>query len=313
MDYSGMQHGESLNACVIKYGLQNQPSVLTALSSMYSKLGNVSSAKFLFDQIPNKNILSWNSMISGYVDNALQKAGLAVFCQMQFAGVNLDAISVISILLACSKLETVLLGKSAHAFSLRKGLISNLDIVNVLLMFYSDCCKPSYSFNIFHRISTGSYAIKSGYVSDVTLMNALITMSRDCGSLNDGRLLFDVMHVRSLVSWNALITGYRYQNLQNEMQLSGVSLSPSEITYSSVLSACSHADSVEQSQMVFKSMLERGISPKMNTAFMVELLARTGYLTGAFNFVMKLPFKPSISLLESLLGDCRIHDSVVTW
>ncbi|KAJ4714890.1 Pentatricopeptide repeat-containing protein [Melia azedarach] len=574
-DYSGIQHGESLNACVIKYGLENQPSVLTALLSMYAKVGNASLAKLLFDQIPDKNLLSWNAMISGYVHNALWDASIAVFCQMQFVGINPDAVSIISILSACSKLKAVLLGKSAHAFSLRKGLISNLDVVNALLMFYSDCRKLSYTFNIFHRMSTRStvswntlisgcvhrgeveeavillqqmhkegaeldivtlismlpsfsenknlnqgmavhgYAIKNGYVSDVTLMNALITMYCDCGSFNDGRLLFEVMHVRTLVSWNALITGYRHQNLQNEvlimfgqmreegqrpnhvtllnllpvcstlvqgksvhafalrrgisaeitlltslifmyarfektklclllfqmgdkreislwnaimsvnvqrkdaqqavvfftgllcmglepdnitflslisacvqlkslnithsvmaflihkgfdkdvavsnalmdsyircgsisiaeklfgsllekdavswgviingyalfgdgeaaldlfkqMQLSGVS--PSEITYSSVLSACSHAGLVEQSQMVFKSMLEHGISPKMeHYACMVDLLGRTGYLTEAFNFVKRLPFRPSVSLLESLLGACRIHGNV---
>lgn len=574
-NYCSFHCGESLTACVIKNGLGNQPSVLTALLSMYAKLGNIDSAKFLFDQIPNRNLLCWNAMMSAYVRNRFWDASLAVFRQMQFAGLNPDAVSIISVLSACSKLDDVLLGKSAHAFSLRKGIVSNLDVLNALLMFYSDGGQFSYAFTLFHRMSTRSsvswntlisrcvqngavdeavillqrmqkegveldmvtlisflpnlnkngnikqgmvihgYAIKTGCVADVTFLNALITMYCNCGSTNDGRLLFELMHERSLVSWNALITGYRFQNSHNDvlvlfaqminegqrpnhitflnllpvcrtqvqgkavhafalrvgiiqeaafltclifmyarfentrlclllfqmgdkreislwnaiisvyvqtkkakqavafftellgaglepdnvtvlsiisagvlinslnlthslmafvirkgldkhvavsnalidsyvrcgnismarklfgsliykdafswsvmingyglygdgeaalelfkqMQLSGVR--PNEITYLGVLSACSHAGLVEQSKMVFKSMVEHGISQKMeHYACMVDLLGRTGHLNEAFIFVKKLPCKPSVSILESLLGACRIHGNV---
>ncbi|KAI9166044.1 hypothetical protein LWI28_025239 [Acer negundo] len=576
-DYSSIPYGESLHACVTKHGLGTLISILTALLSMYAKLGDVEAAKFLFDQIPNRNLLAWNAMVSGYVHNRLWNASLALFYEMQLAGFNPDAISIISILSACSKLEVILFGKSAHAFSLRKSIDSNLDVSNALLMFYSDLGQLSDCFKLFHRMAARNtvswntlisgcvqnrevqkavflfnqmlkevaeqpdmvtlisvipsynqnedlqrgkaihgYAIKSGYGSDVSLVNSLITMYCKCGNLEDGRLLFEVMHERSLVSWNALITGYRYHDLQNEvlvlfshmrkegqkpnhvtllnllpvcytpvqgksihafavrtgivhetslvtslmfmyarfgsvnlcillfqmekkrmdislwnaiisvlvqtknaeqavasfcellhvglepdhitvlslisacvqvnnlnlsnsvmawviqkgfdkdvavsnalidlyarcgsisiakklfesllvkdvvswgvmingfgfhgdgeaaldlfvqMQLSGVR--PDDITYLSVLSACSHAGLVEQSRRVFKSMVEDGISPRMeHYACMVDLLGRAGLLDEAFNYVKRLPCKPSRSLLESLSGACRIHGNV---
>ena len=73
--------GESLHACVIKHGSGYQLPMLTALVSMYSKLGDVNSAYILFDQMSNRNLLSWNSMVSGYVHDGQWYASLATFCE----------------------------------------------------------------------------------------------------------------------------------------------------------------------------------------------------------------------------------------
>ncbi|KAK0606109.1 hypothetical protein LWI29_034212 [Acer saccharum] len=84
------------------------------------------------------------------------------------------------------------------------------------------------------------------------------------------------------------------------MQLSGVR--PDDITYLSVLSACSHAGLVEQSRRVFKSMVEDGISPRMeHYACMVDLLGRAGLLDEAFNYVSDSPVNPP----EACLNHCR--------
>ncbi|KDP31926.1 hypothetical protein JCGZ_12387 [Jatropha curcas] len=567
--------GESFHACVIKHGSENHISVLAALVSMYAKLGDISKAEFLFERMPNRNLLSWNVMVSGYVHNGLWDASLAAFCEMQLCGFIPDVVSITSVLSACSKLEAILLGKSAHAFSIRMGINSSLIVSNALLTFYSDCNDLASSFNLFFKMDNRDsvswntlisrcvhsvevdkavellhllqkeglaldlvtlisilpmyrdsenlgqgmtlhgYAIKNGFSSDISLANALITMYCKCGDLDTGRLLFEVMPRRSVVSWNALIGGYRVNNLQNEVltsfkrminegwrpnsvtllnllplccgQLQGKSIHafairagisqetplltslvfmyarfakvntchflfemskktdislwnailsvhiqtknaekavalfcdllrmglqpdnvtvlslisayaqlnslkladsvmayvvrkgfdkdmaisnalidvnarcgnisaarkmfesllekdavswsvminaygmhgegkaalelfwqmqfsgmrPDKITYSSILSACSHAGLVEQGWIVFNSMIEQGISPEMeHYACIVDLLGRTGHLREAFAIVKKLKCKPSISLLESLLGACKIHDDV---
>ncbi|KAJ0040237.1 hypothetical protein Pint_28063 [Pistacia integerrima] len=103
--YSCIDYGESLHACAVKHGLENQLSVSTAFLSMYAKFGNVDSAKFLFDQVPIRNLLSYNAMISGCVSNGLWDASLAVFRDMKIEGFNPDAVSLISVISACSKLE----------------------------------------------------------------------------------------------------------------------------------------------------------------------------------------------------------------
>ncbi|RVW55399.1 Pentatricopeptide repeat-containing protein, mitochondrial [Vitis vinifera] len=521
-------YGKSLHAHVMKYRLDSQLSVATALLSMYAKLGDLNSADFIFYQMPRRNLLSWNSMISGYGHNGLWEASMDAFCDMQFEGFDPDAISIVNILSACSKLEAILLGKAAHAFSFRKEFDSILNISNALLAFYSDCGKLSSSFKLFQKMplrnaiswntlisgcvhngdtkkavallhkmqqekmeldlvtlisiipicrvaenliqgmTLHGYAIKTGFACDVSLVNALISMYFNCGDINAGKFLFEVMPWRSIVSWNALITGYRFHYLQNEvmasfcqmigegqkpnyvtllnllpscrtllqgksihafavrtgvivetpiitslismyarfeninsfiflfemggkedialwnaimsvyvqtknakesvtfffisnalidlfarcgnisiakkifeglsskdavswstmingyglhgdseaalallsqMRLSG--MKPDGITYASVLSACSHGGFIDQGWMIFNSMVEEGVPRRMeHYACMVDLLGRTGQLNEAYDFVEKLPCKPSVSLLESLLAACIIHGNV---
>ncbi|CAK9167131.1 unnamed protein product [Ilex paraguariensis] len=476
--------GESLHALVIKNGFENQLSVATALLSMYAKLGDLNTAEFLFDQMPHRNLLSWNSMVSAYVQNDVWDASLSAFREMLYAGFDPDAISVVSILSSCSELEATLLGKSAHAFSVKKGIDSNLNVSNALLAFYCNCHQLTYSFKLFHEMAIRNvvswnslisgcvqngeakeavflvhqmqeggmdfdlvtlvsvvtcygeiknlvqgmalhgYAIKAGLASDATLANAFISMYLNCGELDGGRLQFDDMPNKNVVSWNALITGYRLRNLRNEVidlfgqmikedqkpnhvsllnllwvcythlqacvqlnnlnlancvmahvihkgfekdvainnalidlyarcgnitfarklfdglfqkdsvswsvmingyglqgdgeaaiallsQMRLLGLKPDDITYVSLLSACSHAGLVGQSNMIFNSMVEHGIMPRMeHYACMVDLLGRTGHLNEAYNIVKGLPLKPYVSLLESLLGACLMHSNV---
>ncbi|KAG5245681.1 pentatricopeptide repeat-containing protein [Salix suchowensis] len=273
----GILYGESFHARVIKHGLENQVSVLTALVSMYAKLGQMHKAENLFDRISNRNLLLWNVMVSAYVRNSLWDTSLAAFCEMQLGGFSPDAVSIVSILSACSNLEAVLLGKCAHAFSIRKGIDSNPNVSNALLAFYSDCRQLTSSFKLFHEMvdtrntvswntlisgcarsgemekavdlghrmqkegvvldlvtlisvlpvychrdylghgmTLHGYAIKKGFSSDVYLVNALISAYCKCGDLDAGRYLFEVMSERCIVSWNALITGFRHLNLQKE-------------------------------------------------------------------------------------------------
>ncbi|CAB4287431.1 unnamed protein product [Prunus armeniaca] len=300
---SSLAFGESFHAGVIKHGSENQLPILTALVSMYAKLGNINSSRYLFEQTPSKNLLMWNSMISGYVYNGLWDLSLDVFRKMQFSGFDSDAVSVVSILSACSKLEADLPGRSAHAFSIRKGSHSNLNLSNALLAFYSGCHHLSYAVTLFHKmpirnaitwntlisscvhrgemekavpiyhqmqkegfkldlvtlisilpsfsekenlgqgIAIHGYAIKDGFSSDISMVNSLISMYCNCGDLDAGRLLFEVMPKRSLVSWNALMTGFRYHNLQKkvlvllgEMMKSGER--PNSVTLLNLLAAC---------------------------------------------------------------------------
>lgn len=97
--------------------------------------------------------------------------------------------------------------------------------------------------------------------------------------------------------------------LLSRMRLLG--LTPDDITYVSILSACSHSGLVEQGRMVFNSMVEHGMSPRMeHYACMVDLLGRTGHLVEAYEILKSLSYKPPVNLLESFLGSCLVHGNV---
>ncbi|KAL2522813.1 Pentatricopeptide repeat-containing protein [Forsythia ovata] len=278
-NHGSILHLESFHACVIKFGFEKYISVVTSLLSVYAKLQDVDSAEYLFNNTTGRNLLSWNSMVSAYVSNGLWDASLIAFRQMQMAGFDPDAISIISILSLCSEKGAVLLGKSAHAFSLKQGIDVNLNASNALLAFYCDCRELAYSCKIFMRmaeknviswntiisgcvdngeaeramlffhqmrqegchfdlitlisilpscnecenlalgLTVHGYAVKTALTAYISLANALISMYINCGELDAGRFLFEYMPNKSVVSWNALMTGYRYHDLQNDIVL----------------------------------------------------------------------------------------------
>ncbi|KMS95968.1 hypothetical protein BVRB_003290 [Beta vulgaris subsp. vulgaris] len=146
--------GEILHGYVIKYGINNQVSVATALISMYEKLGDVHSAVNVFTWMPHKNLLTWNSIISAYVHHGFAQTSLNAVHEMQVAGLEADLISVINILSACSELHALLLGKSAHAIAIRRGFSLNLNVSNTLLAFYTHCHQLHSSFKLFKLMAS---------------------------------------------------------------------------------------------------------------------------------------------------------------
>ncbi|GAA0186565.1 hypothetical protein LIER_33853 [Lithospermum erythrorhizon] len=296
-------NGESLHGTVIKFGYESQASVLTALLSMYSKLGDVESAEYIFRHMPNRNQLSWNSMISVYANNGLWHESLATFREMQLSGLVPDAISVITILLSCSELRALHLGKSTHTFSLKGRINEDTKVSNALMAFYSNCGYLESSFELFNimvtkdtvtwntlisgcvnngevdralhifyqmqkqgvnfdlvtlvsvlpscgypgKLADGmaihAYTVKYGLIYDISLANALISMYFNCGELEAANIAFQEMPIRNVISWNALMTGYRYYDLQEDAMclfkhmLKG-NQKPNYVTLLNILPAC---------------------------------------------------------------------------
>ncbi|KAJ6804878.1 pentatricopeptide repeat-containing protein-like [Iris pallida] len=273
---AGSRRGEPVHATGIKLGLTDQASVVTSLVSMYGRSGEMDAAKCLFDELAAKNLLLYNSMVSACLHNWLPDMGLAIFRDMLLVeGLLPDAVSVIGAISACSMTNDLRSGKSAHAYSLRRGFDSNTNVMNTLLALYSDCdcfddalklfatirARNAVTWNtvisgwarigdteasvasfqqmqqnevefdsitlismvanfnrpedLYHGMSFHSLVIKAGYESDTSLKNALVTMYTNCGDVEAGSLLFESLSSRrrTVVSWNALLTGYRKNNM----------------------------------------------------------------------------------------------------
>ncbi|XP_057541687.1 pentatricopeptide repeat-containing protein At2g04860-like [Amaranthus tricolor] len=142
-------HGGILHGCVVKNGLDNHISVATTLISMYEKSGSIGSAENVFTWAPQKNLHTWNSIMSAYVHHGLSRLCLDSVYKMQLAGFDPDPISIVNVLSACSELKALLQGKSAHALSIRKGFDSNINVSNSLLAFYTNCHQLHSSFKLF--------------------------------------------------------------------------------------------------------------------------------------------------------------------
>ncbi|KNA12262.1 hypothetical protein SOVF_127570 [Spinacia oleracea] len=85
-------------------------SVGTAIIDMYSKCGAIEEAKKAFDQIPQKNIMSWTSMVSAYGMSGQAQDALGLVTEMRQKGFKPNAVTALSVLAACSHGGLIQLG-----------------------------------------------------------------------------------------------------------------------------------------------------------------------------------------------------------
>lgn len=244
-----------------------------SMVSGLAKWGDVDSARKLFEEMPEKNVVSWTSLISGYAQNGYFYETVAMFEDMGNAGVRPNDVTLVSVLSACGNLGALGLGKRIHAFLHENG----------------------YGLNLF----VGS---------------ALIDMYSKCGMVGDALLLFERMHEKNVVVCSAMIMGLAMHGRGSEalaifedmrIQL----IRPNDITFIGVLCACCHVGLVRKGRYYFRCMSEEySIVPKLqHYACMVDLLGRAGLLGEANRFITKMPIKPDVVVWGSLLGACRTH------
>eukprot|EP00249_Psilotum_nudum_P022149 c28392_g4_i1 orf=1-312(-) len=103
---------------------------------MYGKCGSLEDARIVFDKMPQRNMVSWNSMIASCVQNGYGNGALELFGQMVLRGMKPNRITFISILDACARLATLEEGKAIHADIVEGGFESDVVVGTALVNMY---------------------------------------------------------------------------------------------------------------------------------------------------------------------------------
>lgn len=260
-----------LHCYIIKNGLGASTSVGTALFRAYAKFKKVEIAQALFNQLHHKDHIAWSAIISAYSQTGHPDLALEMFKQMQLAKEEANEITFVSLLQACSLVGAVVLGKSIHAHVTRLFCVSNMFVTSALIDFY---CK--------------------------------------LGKLREAEILFGKLQKRDLVCWNSMISGYGVNGCGEEAiqifyNMLKQGLMPNEVTFVSILSACSHCGLVDEGWKWFHSMKGKfGISSTLaHYTCIVDLLGRQGRVEEALEFVNTMPMEPDITVWGALLSWCR--------
>ncbi|XP_008230115.1 PREDICTED: pentatricopeptide repeat-containing protein At3g12770 [Prunus mume] len=274
-DVEDLGQGTSVHGCLIKIGLEFEPDLLIALTAMYAKSGQVMAARSFFDQMETPNLILWNAMISGYAKNGYAEEAVELFREMISKSIRPDSITMRSAILACAQVGSV-------------GLARWMD----------------------------DYISKTEYINHVFVNTALIDMYAKCGSVDYARMVFDRTPNKDVVVWSAMIVGYGLHgrgreaiDLYHSMQQAGVP--PNDVTFLGLLTACNHSGLVEEGWDLFHSMKHYRIEPgNQHYSCVVDLLGRAGHLDQAYDFIMKMPIEPGISVWGALLSSCKIYRRV---
>lgn len=250
----------------------------TSMITGYMKFGRVQSAERLFQEMPLnlKNSVTWNAMIAGYIDNNRAEEGLKLFRKMLETGFKPNASSLSSVLLGCSNLSALPLGKQVHQLVCKSPLVSDTIAGTSLISMYSKCGDLNDAWKLFAQTPR----------KDIVTWNAMISGYAQHGAGEKALHLFD------------------------EMKREG--LKPDWITFIAVLLACNHAGLVDLGVHYFDSMArDFGVEAKLDHyTCMVDLLGRAGRLSEAVCLIKNMPFKPHAAIFGTLLGACRIHKNL---
>ncbi|ESQ48274.1 hypothetical protein EUTSA_v10022175mg [Eutrema salsugineum] len=273
-DHNG---GRCVHCYAIKAGFMLDLTVGNTVISFYAKHGSLCDAFRQFSEIGVKDIVSYNSLISGCLENYQAEESLRLFHDMKSSGIQTNITTLVGVLTACSHLAALGHGSSCHGYCVVHGYAINTTICNALMDMYTKCGKLDVAKRVFETMH------KRDTVSWNTMMFGLGTHGLGKEALS----LFDSMR--------------------------DTGVNTDEVTFLAVLSACSHSGLVDEGKQVFNSMA-RGdfeVIPRIDHYNCIaDLLARAGYLDEAYDLVNKMPFEPDVNVLGTLLSACWTYKNV---
>ncbi|KAH7567213.1 hypothetical protein ACOSQ2_011301 [Xanthoceras sorbifolium] len=91
---------KEIHGCIFRRNLESSLPVMNSLIDTYAKTGNIVYSRTIFDRMPYKDIITWNSMISGYVLHGCSDGALDLFDQIRNFGLKPTRGTFLSIILA---------------------------------------------------------------------------------------------------------------------------------------------------------------------------------------------------------------------
>ncbi|KDP28679.1 hypothetical protein JCGZ_14450 [Jatropha curcas] len=167
-----VKNANSVHCSIIKTGFGAYKLVNNALVDMYAKQGKLDYAFMVFDQMPDKDVISWTSLVTGCSYNGSYEEAVKLFCDMRIAGISPDQIVLASILSACAELTVTRFGQQVHATIIRSGLGSSLSVHNSLVTMYAKCGSIEDANCVFNSMQSWDViswtAVIVGYAKNAT-------------------------------------------------------------------------------------------------------------------------------------------------
>ena len=255
--------GKQIHAQIAKLEMIRDNIVIgNSLVDMYAKCGLLANAQEAFDDLCIQDVVSWTSLISGYAKYESGESALECFERMKLKGVSPNAVTYVCSLTACGRVGETLKGEEIHAETVKKGVL-------------------------YKEIAVG---------------NALVDMYGNCGLLMKAQEVFDVLPLRDVITWNALMSGYARHEYGKEalkcfshMQLEGVA--PDVSTLVCGLKACATIGDIDKGREIHMEISRRGCLEKnvVVGSALVDMYSKCGYLRRAREVLDNLLVRDVIS------------------
>ncbi|WOK96061.1 Pentatricopeptide repeat-containing protein [Canna indica] len=330
--------GETLHSLVFKLGLLMDVFVQTALVEMYAKVGSTCLARMVFDEMPSRDMVSYNVMLGAYVASCDTGEARNLFDEMPAR----DLVSWNTMIYGYAKIGDVGAARDIFDRTNERDLLSWSSMISA----YAQSRQSNEALRLFHEMQlakvapdevtmvsvlsacgdTGALGMgramhrlieRNRIEVDLRLGTALVDMYAKCGDIENSLKVFYALNKRDVLTWSAMIIGLANHGLgQVALDLFSKMISegiqPNEITFVGVLSACGHVGLVSEGWAHFNTMSDvYGVLPKIeHYGCMVDLLGRAGRIEEARGLIERMPYRPDAVIWRALLNACRIHKNV---
>ncbi|CAA7395206.1 unnamed protein product [Spirodela intermedia] len=267
--------GQALHAMVVKWSLDSHTPVCNGLVNLYAKCGEFTSAESVFERVELKDVVTWNSLISGCLCNGLEDRAAFYFKEMSISSARPDQVTFSCLLSACSYPRGLhALGESVHGRVISLSYDSHSSVANSLVSFYCKCCDVEAAEKVFR-----GRALKS-----VVSWNSMIN-----GLVQNGRLdeAFDLLH---------------------EMQ-STTPIQPDSVTAIASLQLCAEFSLLSEGMSVHGFTVRRGFEA-LNlcvTNSLIAMYIKCKYLRSAEILFSTMPRRDIISWNTMISGYSHIR------
>ncbi|KAK6124869.1 hypothetical protein DH2020_041403 [Rehmannia glutinosa] len=331
---------------VIKCGSLIDQSLKNSILKMYTDIGSANDSEVLFQETPLRDVVSWNIMIHLYSSEGNTMKIIDCLNRMRCeVKPSIETFTVIiSGLEGCGNHSQ---GKQIYCLALKSGTLDDI-LMSSLLDLYAKSGDFEEAVKLFQQMlaadsqpetenmrsfvvafmhlgalrlgkAVHGYFIRNFFsVSDESgrsLETSILNMYVRCGDISSARICFNRMRVKDLVTWSSMIEGYGTHGLGLEAlkvfhQMNNEGIKPNNVTFLSLLSACSHSGLFHEGCKALNSMKwEFNIEPDLDHyTCVVDLLGRSGKIKEALSIILKLVDLPDGRIWSALLAAARVHE-----
>ncbi|XAR48014.1 hypothetical protein NMG60_11030695 [Bertholletia excelsa] len=241
-DFKEISETRKIHALLFKFGLELDIFVRSALLRSYLKFGSIDDAHRLFDKMPERDIVIWNAMISGFAQIGQFGKVFEIHRKMVEEGIGLNRFTVTGILSTIALIGDINNGSALHGLVVKLGHDSGTAVLNALIDMYGKCRCPKDAFKIFDMMSE----------KDIFSWNSIICVHEQCGDHDNTLRFFD------------------------RMLRSGVK--PDLVTVTTVLPACAHLAALMHGREIHSYLITNGLEKDGDDRVIDDVYLKNGII-----------------------------------
>ncbi|KAL8465323.1 hypothetical protein ACS0TY_034719 [Phlomoides rotata] len=298
-------YGQIFHGVTIRSGFSLNLYVANSLIGMHAAFGSADDACKVFDEMSERDVFSWTSLVSAYAKNRDMLSADDIFWKMPVRN-DVSWAVMISGFLSC--------GRYTESLRYFHNMFLEYKPNEAVLVCALSACANLGSLNQGKWIH--DYIENNPTLDSSNIKTALIDMYAKCGMIDSAYRVFNKISRRDVHNFTSMISGLSIHGLGEQalrvfLQMLAEKLTPNGITIVGILNGCSHSGLLQQGTSIFYNMgnLWRIVPKIEHYGCYVDLLGRAGYLAKAFGVVKSLPFDPDVVVWRALLSACRIYSN----